>query len=94
VITSGVGAGGRPLRKASGSRVSDNDRVAPVFAMSHHTGARLAEVGFLLILFAGIRLAAPVPRLRLGTGRTTVAGIALATAGVLLIIATHWGHFG
>jgi hypothetical protein len=25
--------------------------------------------------------------------RTIVAGIALAVAGVLLIIATHWGHF-
>jgi hypothetical protein len=28
------------------------------------------------------------------TARTIVAGIALALAGVLLIIATHWGHFG
>jgi hypothetical protein len=26
--------------------------------------------------------------------RMIVAGIALALAGVLLIIATHWGHFG
>jgi hypothetical protein len=26
--------------------------------------------------------------------RTMVAGIALALAGVLLIIATRWGHFG
>jgi hypothetical protein len=30
-----------------------------------------------------------MPRLR-----TIVAGIALALAGILLIIATHWGHFG
>jgi len=26
--------------------------------------------------------------------RTIVAGVALALAGLLLIIATHWGHFG
>ncbi len=66
-----------------------------VFAITPHTGIRLAEIGFLLILFAGIWLAAAqVPQLRLGTARTIVAGIALAVAGALLIIATHWGHFG
>jgi hypothetical protein len=66
-----------------------------VVAMSHHTGRRLAEIGFLLILFAGIWLAAAqVPKLRFGTARIIVAGVALALAGVLLIIATHWGHFG
>ena len=66
-----------------------------VIALSHHTGPRLAEIGFLLILFAGIWLAAAqIPKFRFGTGRTIVAGIALALAGVFLIIATHWGHFG
>jgi hypothetical protein len=60
-----------------------------------HTGVIIAEVGFLLILFAGIWLAAAqIPALRFGTARTIVAGIALAIAGLLLIIATHWGHFG
>jgi hypothetical protein len=64
-------------------------------ALTHHTGARLAEGGFLLILFAGLWLAAAqVPAFRFATGRTIVAGIALALAGLLLIIATHWGHFG
>lgn len=64
-------------------------------ALSHHTGRRLAEIGFLLILFAGVWLAAAqIPKLRFATTRTIVAGIALAVAGVLLIIATHWGHFG
>ena len=29
-----------------------------VLALTHHTGRRLAEIGFLLILFAGIWLAA------------------------------------
>ncbi|HEY6277201.1 MAG TPA: hypothetical protein VIX86_12815 [Streptosporangiaceae bacterium] len=64
-------------------------------ALARHTGLRLAEIGFLLILFAGVWLAAAqVPAFRLATARTIVAGIALALAGVLLIIATHWGHFG
>jgi hypothetical protein len=66
-----------------------------MLALSHHTGVTLAEVGFLLILFAGVWLvAAQIPALKMPTARTIVAGIALALAGVLLIIATHWGHFG
>jgi hypothetical protein len=66
-----------------------------VLSMSAHTGARLAEVGFLLIVFAGIWFAAAqIPELKFAAGRTVVAGIALALAGVLLIIATHSGHFG
>jgi hypothetical protein len=65
-----------------------------VLALTHHTGVRLAEIGFLLILFAGIWLAAAqIPRFKFGNARTIVAGIALALAGLLLIIATHWGHF-
>lgn len=65
-----------------------------VLAFSHHTGIRLAEVGFLLILFAGVWLvAAQIPQLKLGTARTIVAGAALAIGGLLLIIATHWGQF-
>lgn len=47
------------------------------------------------MLFAGVWLAAAqIPQLKLGTVRTIVAGVALAIAGVLLIIATRWGHFG
>jgi hypothetical protein len=66
-----------------------------VVGVSPHSGIRLAEVGFLLILLAGAWLvAADVPGLRLRTTRTTVAGFLLAAGGVLLIIATHWGHFG
>jgi hypothetical protein len=69
--------------------------VQVLFAITPHTGARLAEIGFLLILFAGAWLAAAqMPQLRFAAGRTIVAGIALAAAGVLLIVATHWGHFG
>jgi hypothetical protein len=66
-----------------------------VLAMSAHSGVRLAEVGFLLILFAGVWLvAAEIPRLGIRRVRMIVAGVALAVAGLLLIIATHSGHFG
>ena len=66
-----------------------------VVALAHQTGRRLAEVGFLLVLFAGVWIAAAqIPRLKLATARTIVAGIALAIGGALLIIATRWGHFG
>ncbi len=66
-----------------------------VLAVTRQTGRHLAEIGFLLVLFAGIWLAAAqIPQFKFGTARTIIAGIALAIAGVLLIIATHWGHFG
>jgi len=66
-----------------------------VLALSHRTGVTLAEVGFLLILFAGIWLvAAQIPAFKIPTQRTIVAGIALTVAGLLLVVATHWGHFG
>jgi hypothetical protein len=69
--------------------------MSPVLALSPHAGARLAEVGFLLILFAGVWLvAAQIPRLGLSRLRTVVAGLSLGVSGVLLIIATHWGQFG
>jgi hypothetical protein len=66
-----------------------------MLAFSHQTGVTLAEVGYLLILFAGIWLvAAQIPAFKMRTARTIVAGVALACAGVLLIIATRWAHFG
>jgi hypothetical protein len=64
-----------------------------VLALTRQTGLRLAEVGFLLIVFAGVWfVVAEIPRLR--QTRIVVAGLALAVAGVLLIVATHWGRFG
>ena len=67
----------------------------PILAFTHHTGIRLAELGFLLVLFAGVWLTAThIPQFKFGTARTIVAGVALALAGLLLIIATHWGRFG
>jgi hypothetical protein len=69
--------------------------VVPLLAMTQHTGNRIAEVGFLLVLFAGIWLAAAqIPFFRFARARTVVAGVALAIAGALLIVAVHWGHFG
>lgn len=67
-----------------------------ILAITHHTGIRFAEVGFLLILFAGIWLVVTsrFSAVRSGAVWTVVAGLALGVAGVLLIIATHWGHFG
>jgi len=66
-----------------------------VLALTVSAGRKLAEVGFLLILFAGIWLAAAqIPLFKLHTARTIVAAIALAIGGLLLLIATHWGHFG
>jgi uncharacterized membrane protein (DUF4010 family) len=63
-------------------------------ALSAHTGVRLAEVGFLFMVFAGVWLAASaIPRLRIQGVRTIVAGLALAIGGVLVIIAIHWGQF-
>jgi hypothetical protein len=66
-----------------------------VVALTAHTGTRLAEIGFLLILIAGVWLvAAELLRDKWRRFRSVVAGAALAIAGVLLIIATHWGQFG
>jgi hypothetical protein len=63
-------------------------------AITRHTGIRLAELGFLLAAIAGalLLLAAIIPfGRRVGTA---LAGLALAAGGVLMIVATHWGHFG
>ena len=67
-----------------------------IAAMTRHTGIRLAEVGFLLILIAGVWLvfAETLNAAKWGKFRTIVSGVLLAIAGLLLIIATHWGHFG
>ena len=66
-----------------------------VLTISHGTGIRLAEIGYLLIAFAGVRFAAAeIPLFKMASKRRFVAGLALAAAGALLIIATHWGHFG
>lgn len=74
----------------------ENSCVSLVLGITHHAGVRLAEVGFLLLLIAGVWLAASefLDPQGWGAFRRVVAGIALAVSGVLLIIAAHWGHFG
>lgn len=63
-------------------------------AITHHTGIRLAELGFLLGAVAGalFALGAVTPFGR--RGGTLLGGLALAAGSVLLIVAAHWGHFG
>ena len=63
-------------------------------AFALQTGIRLAEVGFLLLLIAGVWLVATELQAGWARSRSTVAGVLIAVAGVLLIVATHWGHFG
>ncbi len=66
-----------------------------VLALTHQTGVRLAEIGFLLILIAGVWLvAAEIPAFKFARARTIVAGVLLALSGLLLIIATYGGGFG
>ncbi len=65
-----------------------------IFAITHHNGIRLAELGFLLSAVAGVlfALGAMTPFGR--RGGTLLGGLALAVGSVLLIVAAHWGHFG
>lgn len=66
-----------------------------VVGMAHHTGVRIAEIGFVFFVFGGVWLASgQFPFFGHGRGRTVVAGLAFGVGGVLLIVATHWGHFG
>lgn len=64
-----------------------------VLAFSHNTSVTVAEVAFLLLLIAGVWTAvAWLARGKWERYRMVVAGILIAVAGLLLIIATHWGH--
>ena len=70
-------------------------RMGVVLGFAHHAGIRLAELGFLFLLFAGVWLAAAqIPQFKFAAARTIVAGLALAISSLLFIVATHWGHFG
>jgi len=64
-------------------------------ALTNHAGIRLAELGLLLTAAAGVAIA--LTALAPPSGKkfwTLVGGGALALAGILLIVAVHWGHFG
>lgn len=63
--------------------------------VTHQTGVRLAEIGFLFILIAGVWLvAAEIPAFTFARARTMVAGVLLALSGLLLLITTYGGGFG
>jgi hypothetical protein len=63
------------------------------FMIKAHTGLRLAELGEALGALGGLALLlggiTPIGR-RAGQA---LGGLALAIGFVLLIIASHWGHF-
>ncbi len=75
-----------------------------LLAFSHGTGVRVAEIAFLLFLIAGVWIASAsltkVEKTHTWHGvvvassrfRMTVAGLLLAVGGLLLVIASHWGH--
>jgi hypothetical protein len=63
--------------------------------MTHQTGVRLAEISALLITIAGVWLAASeIPQLKLARTRVIISGTLLAVAGILMIVAYHWGKVG
>jgi hypothetical protein len=69
--------------------------VSLLLTISRHTSDRLAEVAFLLILIAGVWMAADAllpPRWH--KVRMVVAGVLFAVAGLIMIIVIHSGHFG
>ena len=76
-----------------------------LLAFSHGSGVRVAEVAFLLLVIAGVWIvsasltkAEKTYRWRglvvVGSSRfrMIVAGVLLASGGVLLVVAAHWGH--
>jgi len=68
--------------------------MSPIVAMSVHDGVRTAEVGYLFMLIAGVWFAAAeLPTFPFARGRRMVAGVLLAIAAILLIVASHWGHY-
>ncbi|HEY2355249.1 MAG TPA: hypothetical protein VGH79_10175 [Gaiellaceae bacterium] len=62
-------------------------------AITRETGIRLAEVGMLSGLVGGIALLVggfmPLGK-RAGQ---TIGGLGIAVGFLLLLVATHWGHF-
>jgi hypothetical protein len=69
-----------------------------LLAFSHDSGVTVAEVAFLFLLMAGAWIAVAwimendrdLPKWR--RFRMIAAGVLIAGSGLLLIIATQWGH--
>ena len=63
------------------------------FVLKAHTGIRVGEVGEALIALAGLAflLGGMTPFGR--RAGQIFGGLALLIGGILLVIASHWGHF-
>jgi hypothetical protein len=57
------------------------------FTIKVHTTIRLEELAALLIAIAGVTMLAPMGML----GGRRLSGLLLVAAGVLWIVAIHWG---
>jgi hypothetical protein len=73
--------------------------MTPLLGFSHDTSVTVAEVAFLLFLIAGIWIAfawlleeQPDRRFSGRRFRMILAGVLIAVAGLLLIIASYWGQ--
>lgn len=58
-----------------------------------HTGVRLAEVGEVLCLLGGLALLLGGMTPFGKRSGQTLGGLGLTIGFILLIVATHWGHF-
>jgi len=66
-----------------------------LLAISHHATVRLAEIGFLLFLIAGVwMVAAETVAGRWSRFRLSISGVLIAVGSVLLIVGLHWGKLG
>jgi hypothetical protein len=64
-------------------------------AISHHATVRLAEIGFLLFLIAGVwMVAAEMMASRWSRFRLSISGLLFAVGSILLIVGLHWGKLG
>ena len=65
-----------------------------IFAFTRHTGVRIAEIGFALIVLAGVLLTFGQISRRFGRTGTIAAGASLAAGAVIILVAIRWGSFG